>query len=152
MQPVRHLNEAGSSLIIHPFSLAQHTLWNSSSEDKFFCLLSELHVQSLNCQLLKHYSTRESTKINLEWSELQETVLLFCPWFYAVSRPTEIDFLFPPWLWWCGVFSMEICPTFPLNSGQLGPDQEEDSQDKRQDGHLAMNCSGGLGQGFLVYL
>lgn len=47
---------------------------------------------------------------------------------------------------------MEICPTFPLNSGQLSPDQEEDSQDKRQDGHLAMNCSGGLGQGFLLYL
>lgn len=46
---------------------------------------------------------------------------------------------------------MEICPTFPLDSGQLGPDQEEDSQDKRQDGHLALSC-GDLEQGFLLYL
>ena len=40
---------------------------------------------------------------------------------------------------------MKVCPTFPLDSEQLGPDQEEDSQEKRQDSHLAASSSGDLG-------
>lgn len=128
---LRHLNETGSSLIIQPFSSAQYTLWNSSSEEKSICLLWELHVERLNGHLLKPHSTRESTKINLQWSELRETVFPFHPRFYAVFRPMKTEFLFVPRLWWWGMFSMEVCPTFPLDSGQLGPDQE-DSRDKRQ--------------------
>lgn len=40
---------------------------------------------------------------------------------------------------------MKISPTFPLDSEQLGPDQEEDSQDKKRDSHLAASSSGDLG-------
>lgn len=93
---VRHLNETGSSLISRSFPWAQHTLWNSSSEEKFICLFSELHMGSLNRQLPNPHSTRGRTQINLLWSELQQTVLFFCPRFQALSTLMEMEFLFVP--------------------------------------------------------
>lgn len=137
---VSHLNETGSSLIIQSFPWALHTLWNSSSEEKFTCLLSEFHMESLNRQLLNPRSTRASAKINLLWSDLQQCSS-FAPSFGNCPHWTSLL----PWLWWCGISSMKICPTSPLDSEQLGPDQEEDSQGERQDSHLAVSSSGDLG-------
>lgn len=61
------------------------------------------------------------------WCGQNKQFFPLAPGFRHFSDWWRLDSRFCP-DWWCGIFSMKVCPAFPLDSEQLFADQEKDSQ------------------------